>query len=140
MSKFKRLLIAVYNQERVSCMNQVKHAVNAMLKDYQAIKNTHYSYNKSDKYLVMIDLINGALHRHNVKADEMLDLNIAFNLQCDFISFENWLTVLKYCYRCSIDIDEASFKCRYESPQSGYDCVYLDYQTDEIYLTLFDAE
>ena len=121
-------------------MNQVKRAVNAMLKDYQAIKNKHSFYNESDKYLVMIDLINEALHCHNVKADEMLNLNIAFNLQCDFISFENWLTTLKHCYRCSIDMDDVPFKCRYELAQSGYDCVYLDHQTNEVYLTLFDAE
>ena len=121
-------------------MNQVKYAVNAMLQYYQAIKKTHHFYNESDKYVVMIDLINEAIRRHNVKTDEMLNLNIAFNLQCDFIRFENWLNALKQGYHCSIDIDNVPFKCRYELPQSGYDCVYLDYQTDAVYLTLFDAE
>ncbi len=121
-------------------MNQVKHAVNEMPADYQNIKNTHYFYNESDKYIVMKDLINEVFHRHNVKTDEMLNLNIAFNLQCDFISFENWLNALKQCYHCSIDISDVSFKCRYELQQSGYDCVYLNRQTNEIYLTLFDAE
>ena len=120
-------------------MNQVKHAVNAMLKDYQAIKNTHYFYNESDKYIVMKDLINEAFHRHSVKTSEMLNLNIAFNLQCDFISFKEWLDALKQDYHCSLEIDDIAFRCRYELPQSGYDCVYLDYQTDEVYLTLFDA-
>ena len=121
-------------------MNQVKHAVNEMLADYQNIKNTHCFYNESDKYLVMKDLVNEAFHRHNVKTDEMLNLNIAFNLQCDFISFENWLNALKQCYHCSIDIDDVPFKCRYELSQSGHDCVYLNHQTNEVYLTLFDAE
>ena len=121
-------------------MNQVKCAVNSMLKYYQAIKKTHCFYNESDKYVVMKDLINEAIQRHNVKTDEMLNLNIAFNLQCDFISFENWLNALKQSYHCFIDIDDVSFKCRYEIPQSGYDCVYLDHQTDEVYLNLIDAE
>ena len=120
-------------------MKQVKQAINSMLHNYKAIQNVHYSLNVENKYIVVKDLITCAMGEiKDVLNDIMLRNDVAFNIVVDLIAYENWLLNLNKTYHEMIDLNDINFRCHYSLPQSGYDCVYLNFKTDEVYMTLYD--
>lgn len=119
--------------------NTVKKAIVSMLNAYQTIKHVHYSLNVENKYTVIKDLITCAMGEIKGTLNEiMIRDDVPFNIIVDLIAYENWLINLNKTYHDYVDLNDINFRCRYELPQSGYDCVYLDFKTDKVYITLYD--
>ena len=62
--------------------------------------------------------------------------DVPFRIVSDLIAYETWLFNLNKSYITDMEIADIAFKCRYELPQSGYDCVYLDYESNKPFLSL----
>ena len=117
--------------------NTVKEAINTMLNDYQEIKNTHWFLNHDDKKAIVLKNIDNAFNSIHTLLNEVHSMHdVPFNITADLITYENWLLNLSKVYNTDLEITDISFKCRYELPQSGYDCVYLDYESDKPFLSL----
>lgn len=117
--------------------NTVKQAINTMLSDYQEIKNTHWFFNHADKKAIVLKAIDNAFNAiHPLLNDVHIMHDVPFNITADLIAYENWLLNLSKVYNVDSEIADINFKCRYELPQSGYDCVYLDYESDKPFLSL----
>ena len=118
-------------------VNIVKEAINTMLCDYQDIKNTHWFLNHDNKKAIVSKAIDKAFNViHPLLNDVHSMHDVPFNITADLIAYENWLLNLSKVYNTDLEIVDISFKCRYELPQSGYDCVYLDYESDKPFLSL----
>lgn len=118
-------------------VNTVKDAINTMLGDYQDIKNTHWFLNHADKKAIVLNNIDNAFKAIHPLLNEVHNMHdVPFNVTVDLIAYENWLLNLSKVYNTDLEITDINFKCRYELPQSGYDCVYLDYESDKPFLSL----
>lgn len=117
--------------------NIVKEAINKMLGDYQDIKNTHWFFNHEDKKAIVLKAIDNAFKAIHPLLNEVYIMHdVPFNVTADLIAYENWLLNLSKVYNTDLEIADINFKCRYELPQSGYDCLYLDYESDKPFLSL----
>lgn len=115
----------------------VKDAINTMLSDYQEIKNAHWFLNHADKKAIVSKTIDNAFKAIQPLLNEVQTMHdVPFNITADLIAYESWLLNLSKVYNTDLEIDDISFKCRYELPQSGYDCVYLDYESNKPFLSL----
>ena len=115
----------------------VKEAINTMLSGYQEIKNTHRYFNHADKKAIVLKAIDNAFNAVHPLLNEVQAMHdVPFNITADLIAYETWLLKLTKSYSTDLEITDISFKCRYELPQSGYDCVYLDYESDKPFLSL----
>ena len=118
--------------------NTVKKAIVSMLKDYQDIKNKHWFLNHADKKAIVSSAIDNAFKAIHPLLNEVQAMHdVPFNITADLISYENWILNLTKSYSTDLEIADIAFKCRYELLQSGYDCVYLDYESDKPFLALF---
>ena len=118
-------------------VNTVRDAINTMLSDYQEIKNTHWFLNHDDKNAIVTKAIDNAFNSIHTLLNEVHNMHdVPFNITADLIAYETWLLNLTKSYSTDLEITDISFKCRYELPQSGYDCVYLDYESDKPFLSL----
>ena len=118
-------------------VNIVKDAVNTMLCDYQDIKNMHWFLNHADKKAIISKAVDNAFNSIHTLLNEVHNMHdVPFNITADLIAYETWLLRLTKSYSTDLEIADISFKCRYELPQSGYDCVYLDYESDKPFLSL----
>ena len=118
-------------------VNIVKDAINTMLCDYQDIKNMHWFLNHDDKKAIVSSAIDKAFNVIHPLLNEVHSMHdVPFNITADLIAYETWLLKLTKSYNTDLEIADISFKCRYELPQSGYDCVYLDYESDKPFLSL----
>mgnify|MGYP003456385894 FL=1 len=110
-----------------------------MLNDYQDIKNMHWFLNRDDKKAIVSSAIDNAFKAIHTLLNEVQAMHdVPFNITADLIAYETWLLHLTKSYSTDLEIVDIAFKCRYELPQSGYDCVYLDFETDKVYITLYD--
>ena len=117
--------------------NTVKKAIVSMLSDYQEIKNTHWFFNHDDKKAIVLKAIDNAFNAIHPLLNEVQAMyDVPFNITADLIAYETWLLKLTKSYNTDLEIADISFKCRYELPQSGYDCVYLDYESEKPFLSL----
>lgn len=117
--------------------NTVKQAINTMLSDYQEIKNTHWFFTNADKKAIVLSKIDNAFKTiQPLLNDVQCMYDVPFNITADLVAYENWLLNLQTVYNIDLEITDIAFKCRYELPQSGYDCVYLDYESDKPFLSL----
>ena len=117
--------------------NIVKEAINTMLSDYQDIKNMHWFLNHDNKKAIVSSAIDNAFKSIHTLLNEVHNMHdVPFNITADLIAYETWLLNLTKSYSTDLEITDISFKCRYELPQSGYDCVYLDYESDKPFLSL----
>ena len=117
--------------------NTVKKAIVSMLNDYQDIKNMHWFLNHVDKKALVLNAINSALKDIHTLLNEVHAMHdVPFNITADLIAYETWLLHLTKSYSTDLEIADIAFKCRYELPQSGYDCIYLDYESDKPFLSL----
>lgn len=117
--------------------NTVKKAIVSMLNDYQDIKNMHWFLNHADKKAIVSNAIDNAFKAIHTLLNEVHAMHdVPFNITADLIAYETWLLHLTKSYSTDLEIADISFKCRYELPQSGYDCVYLDYESDKPFLSL----
>ena len=115
----------------------VKKAIVSMLNDYQDIKNMHWFLNHADKKAIVTNAIDNALKATHQLINEVQAMHdVPFNITADLIAYETWLLNLSKSYSTDLEITDIGFKCRYELPQSGYDCVYLDYESDKPFLSL----
>lgn len=115
----------------------VKKAIVSMLNDYQDIKNMHWFLNHADKKAIVSSAIDNAFKVIHPLLNEVQAMHdVPFNITADLIAYETWLLHLTKSYSTDLEITDISFKCRYELPQSGYDCVYLDYEADKPFLSL----
>ena len=115
----------------------VKKAIVSMLNDYQDIKNMHWFLNHADKKAIVSSAIDNAFKVIHPLLNEVQAMHdVPFNITADLIAYETWLLRLTKSYSTDLEIADISFKCRYELPQSGYDCVYLDYESDNPFLSL----
>lgn len=115
----------------------VKKAIVSMLNDYQDIKNMHWFLNHADKKDIVLKTIDDAFEAIRQLLNEVHAMHdVPFNITADLIAYETWLLRLSKSYNTDLEIADISFKCRYELPQSGYDCVYLDYESDKPFLSL----
>ena len=115
----------------------VKKAIVSMLNDYQNIKNMHYFLNHTDKKAIVSNAIDNAFKSIYTLLNEVHAMHdVPFNITADLIAYERWLLKLTKSYSTDLEIADISFKCRYELQQSGYDCVYLDYESDKPFLSL----
>lgn len=118
-------------------VNTVKEAINTMLGDYQEIKNMHWLLNHADKKAIISKAIDNAFNSIHPLLNEVHNMHdVPFNITADLIAYETWLLHLTKSYSTDLEITDINFKCRYELPQSGYDCVYLDYESDKPFLSL----
>ena len=118
-------------------LNTVKEAINMMLRDYQEIKNLHWFLNHNDKETIILNAINKALEAINPLLNEVQSMHdVPFNITVDLINYETWISRLIKTYNLDLELSDVEFRCRYELPQSGYDCVYLDYKSDNPFLCL----
>ncbi|MEG2707333.1 MAG: hypothetical protein RR959_08815 [Erysipelotrichaceae bacterium] len=117
--------------------NTVKEAINTMLNDYQSIKNIHWFFNHADKKAIVLKAIDSAFKAiHPLLNEVHIMHDVPFNITADLIAYENWLLNLSKVYNIDLEIADIAFKCRYELPLCGYDCVYLDYESDKAFLSL----
>ena len=115
----------------------VKKAIVSMLNDYQDIKNMHWFLNHADKKAIVLKAIDNAFNAIHPLLNEVQAMHdVPFNITADLIAYETWLLKLSKSYSTDLEIADIAFKCRYELPQSGYDCVYLDYESDKPFLSL----
>ena len=115
----------------------VKKAIVSMLNDYQDIKNMHWFLNHTDKKAIVSSAIDNAFKAIHTLLNEVHAMHdVPFNITADLIAYETWLLNLSESYSTDLEITDIGFKCRYELPQSGYDCVYLDYESDKPFLSL----
>ena len=115
----------------------VKKAIVSMLNDYQDIKNMHWFLNHDDKKAIISKAIDNAFNViHPLLNEVHLMHDVPFRIVSDLIAYETWLLNLSKVYNTDLEITDISFNCRYELPQSGYDCVYLDYESDKPFLSL----
>lgn len=115
----------------------VKKAIVSMLNDYQDIKNMHWFLNHADKKAIVSNAIDNAFKVIHPLLNEVQAMHdVPFNITTDLIAYETWLLRLTKSYSTDLEITDISFKCRYELPQSGYDCVYLDYESNKPFLSL----
>lgn len=114
-------------------MNEVKNAVNEMVATYKTIQLMQIKNALTVKYVQnSLNTIHKLINRINQS-------KVAFNVMADLIDYENSLYMMLRKNKLDQFL-EIDFKCRYELPASGYDCLYLDHDTNEVYLTLFDAK
>ena len=117
--------------------NTVKKALVSMLNDYQDIKNMQWFLNHTDKKAIVSNAIDNAFKAIHPLLNEVMNMHdVPFNITVDLISYENWLLNLTKSYSTDLELADIAFKCRYELPQSGYDYVYLDYESNEPFLSL----
>ena len=115
----------------------VKKAIVSMLNDYQDIKNMHLFLNHADKKAIVSSAIDNAFKVIHPLLNEVHNMHdVPFNITADLIAYETWLLRLTKSYSTDLEVTDIAFKCRYELPQSGYDCVYLDYESDKPFLSL----
>lgn len=115
----------------------VVEAINTMLDDYQRIKNMHWFLKHVDKKAVVLAKIDNSFKAIQPLLNDVQCMHdVPFNITADLIAYENWLLNLSKVYNIDLEINDIAFKCRYELPQSGYDCVYLDYEADKPFLSL----
>ena len=118
-------------------MDTVKKAIVSMLNDYQHIKNMHLFLNHDDKKAIVSNAINNAFKSFHKLLNEVHNMHdVPFNITADLLAYETWLFKLTTSYSTDFEITDIAFKCRYELPQSGYDCVYLNYEADKPFLSL----
>lgn len=118
--------------------NAIKQAIKTMLCGYCDIKNMHYFFNSDAKKEVILKATDKALNDFCVLLGEALQYDMPENIMHDLLAYKTWLLNLQNGYVVDCDISDISFKCRYELPHSGYDCLYLDYDATTPFLTLFD--
>ena len=117
--------------------NTVKKAIVSMLNDYQDIKNMHWFLNHDNKKAIVSNAIDNAFKAIHTLLNEFHAIRgVPFNIIADLIAYETWLLNLSKSYSTDLEIADIAFKCRYELPQSGYDCVYLDYESNKPFLSL----
>ena len=130
-------LIYKIGSKKMKQSDTVKKAIVSMLNDYQDIKNMHWFLNHADKKAIVSRAIDNAFKVIRPLLNEVQAMHdVPFNITADLIAYENWLLKLTKSYSTDLEITDINFKCRYELPQSGYDCVYLDYESDKPFLSL----
>lgn len=114
-------------------MNEVKIAVNKMISTYKTIQLMQI------KNALTVEFVQNSLNTISALINQIDQSKVAFNVIADLSSYEAALN--KMLSENTLDqFLEIDFKCGYELPASGYDCLYLDHDTNEVYLTLFDAK
>lgn len=144
MGTFSKLITADFYSDALNVLfpeelktDTVKKAIVSMLNDYQDIKNMHWFLNHVDKKAIVLKAIDNAFNAIHPLLNEVQNMHdVPFNITADLIAYETWLLRLTKSYSTDLEITDISFKCRYELPQSGYDCVYLDYESDKPFLSL----
>lgn len=130
-------LIYKIGSNKMKQVNTVKKAIVSMLNDYQDIKNMHWFLNHADKKAIVSSAIDNAFKAIHTLLNEVHAMHdVPFNITADLIAYERWLLKLTKSYSTDLEIADIAFKCRYELPQSGYDCVYLDYESNKPFLSL----
>lgn len=144
MQIFSRLITADFYSDVLNVLfpenlksDTVKKAIVSMLNNYQDIKNMHWFLNHDNKKDIVSNAIDNAFKSIYALLNEVHAMHdVPFNITADLIAYETWLLRLTKSYSTDLEIADIRFKCRYELPQSGYDCVYLDYESDKPFLSL----